>query len=299
VTSLFEPGSSLNNPIECFVFGSPTHSFPVRPHWHYFYEIIYILDGCAEMHSSDRSGADRCYHLSQGDMIVFHSQSVHSIFTDSPEKLRYAVLKFDISQFGMTSVYAPKLRSIFRYAEKSGMNIYFPADAANRMGCATIFSVCLNEATNHEYGCDIMMQAQIYTLLMGIVRSWMDDGMVISSRDFPQGESCDIESVTEYIDGHIDEHIRVEDIARECGLSYSCFAKKFRETYNMSCKEYIERMRIFKAEDFLLFTDFDLTYIAQETGFSDCSHLIKSFRRLRGMTPKKFRDSHKRKDRAE
>jgi YesN/AraC family two-component response regulator len=59
--------------------------------------------------------------------------------------------------------------------------------------------------------------------------------------------------------------------------------------YGVSCKEYIECFRIFKVEDFLLFTDFDLTYISQETGYSDCSHMIKQFKKYRGITPKQFR----------
>ncbi|MGN1090834.1 MAG: helix-turn-helix domain-containing protein [Huintestinicola sp.] len=46
---------------------------------------------------------------------------------------------------------------------------------------------------------------------------------------------------------------------------------------------------MFKAEELLLFTDYDLNYISQETGFSDCSHLIKSFKKYRGITPKQFR----------
>jgi len=291
--SLFERSNSLNNPIECFIFGDSGHTFPVRPHWHYFYEIIYIIDGTAQMHSADRSGDDRCYMLSPGDMIVFHSQSVHSIYTEDDGVLRYAVLKFDINQFGRTSAYAPKLRSIFRYAERCGMDIYFPREQTDKMSCGMIFAACLDEAAKHEYGYDLMLQAQIYSLLMSIVRCWLAAGMEINSRDFPQEESCDIDGVTEYIDARIGSHLRVSDIARECGLSYSCFAKKFQEMYNMSCKEYIERMRIFKAEEFLLFTDRDLNYISQETGFSDCSHLIRSFKRMRGVTPKQFRAAQK------
>ena len=36
------------------------------------------------------------------------------------------------------------------------------------------------------------------------------------------------------------------------------FAKNFKQYYGRSCKEYIEFIRICKAEDMLLFTDFDL-----------------------------------------
>ena len=33
----------------------------------------------------------------------------------------------------------------------------------------------------------------------------------------------------------------------------------------------------------------DLTYISQETGFSDCSHMIKTFRKYKNITPKQYR----------
>ncbi len=290
--NLFERTHSLNTPIECFIFDAGIQTFPIRPHWHYFYELIYILEGCAEMHSSDAHGADRCYSLSAGDLIVFHSQSVHSIYTDDPAALRYAVLKFDMGQFAMTSASVPKLRSIFRRAEQCGMDICFTAKAAEKLDCERIFSACIDEAQRQEYGCGMVLQAQIYTLLMNIIRRWVDSGLVISTTEQTGDSGCDIDSVTEYIDTHIDERLRVCDIAAHCGLSYSCFAKKFHEMYSMSCKEYIERMRIFKAEELLLFTGHDLNYISQETGFSDCSHLIKSFRNLRGITPKQFRMVH-------
>ena len=82
-------------------------------------------------------------------------------------------------------------------------------------------------------------------------------------------------------------------LAQMCGLSYSYFAKLFRETYNQSCKEYIEFTRINKATDLLLFTNQDLTYISQETGFADCSHLIRTFKKWKGMTPKQWKKTLK------
>ena len=77
-----------------------------------------------------------------------------------------------------------------------------------------------------------------------------------------------------------------------CNMSYSYFAKNFKQYYGRSCKEYIEFIRVSKAADLLLFTDFDLSYISQETGFSDSSHLIKIFRKWKGVTPKQFKKQH-------
>lgn len=284
MSGLFEKSDSLNNPIECFVFDAGRQIFPVKPHWHYFAELIYMLDGRAEM----RCG-DNLYTLNKGEMIIFHPSEVHSIYSSDGCLPVYAVLKFDINRFNLTPAYAPKLRSIFRYAKNSGMRIFFDGSAAERLECGRIWSVCLSEFTHYKYGRDLVLQSNIYELLMNIIRLWLEDGLVIDSRLIPQTEDHSIENITEYIDLMLSENLKVTDIAVQCGLSYSCFAKKFHEQYGMSCKQYIERMRLYKAEEFLLFTDFDLNYISQETGFSDCSHLIKSFKKYKGVTPRQFR----------
>ncbi len=97
--------------------------------------------------------------------------------------------------------------------------------------------------------------------------------------------------VSEYIFGHYQEDISVEDLARKFRMSYSYFAAKFKEYYGQTCKEMILAVRLQKAEDLLRFTDFDLTYISQETGFCDCSHFIKAFKQKYGVTPRKYRNS--------
>ena len=109
----------------------------------------------------------------------------------------------------------------------------------------------------------------------------------------PDDYDASIYSISKYIEQHCGEPLRVHELAQMCGMSYSYFAKLFRETYNQSCKEYIEFTRINKAADLLLFTNQDLTYISQETGFADCSHLIRTFKKWKGMTPKQWKKSLK------
>lgn len=286
---LFEESDALNTPIECFVFNSKSESFPVKSHWHYFAEFIFMLDGCAEM----RAGEDT-FILKKNDFMIFHPSEVHSIRFADDSFPKYAVLKFDINKFSLTPAYAPKIRDIFRYARKTGMRVHFKAEDAADMDCERIFSECVSEINEYKYGRDIVLQSSVYGLLMNVIRRWLADGMDIGGCGASSSGDCTIDNVTEYIDRALDDNLKVGDIALKCNLSYSCFAKKFREQYGMSCKQYIERMRIYKAEEFLLFTDFDLNYISQETGFSDCSHLIKSFKKYRGVTPKQFRINMKR-----
>ena len=281
---LFEKQDSLNDPIECFIFDASTGIFPVRPHWHYFAEFIFMLRGSAEMSSDDRT-----YTVREGDLIIFHPSSVHSIFSADGSCPLYAVFKFDLLKFPSIASYAPSSADIFRYARSNNMQIHFDRTQADLIKCRDIFTDCINEINNYQYGSDVMLRSQIYRLIFGIVRQWISAGLDIDECPVSANDAYGIENITEYIDSHLEENIKVTDIAEECHLSYSGFAAKFREQYGVSCKEYIERMRIFKAEEYLLFTDYDLTFISQQTGFSDCSHFIRSFKKYRGITPKQFR----------
>lgn len=281
---LFEESDLLNNPIECFNFSSESEYFPVRPHWHYFMEMIFMTEGTAEM----REG-NSVHLLSEGCMILFHPKAVHSIYSADGSPVRYMVLKFDINRMNGTSTYSPKLRSIFRCAEKKDMNVFFGADEAEKMGASEIFSKCISEMNTQKYGYDLVIRSELYKLLVEIIRCWQEQGFKVDSEAYAEDSRYDIYSITEYIDANMSSNIKVTDIADICGMSYSYFAKKFLSVYGKTCKEYMEDMRIYKVEEFLAFTDFDLTYISQETGFSDCSHMIKSFKARHGITPKQFR----------
>ncbi len=281
---LFERSDTLNTPIECFWYDAAQEVFPVRPHWHYFVEIIYMVEGVARIGVDDVN-----YLLEEGDMIVFHPKVRHSVYRANQMFPKYMVIKFDIGNFNMNSSYAPKLRNLFRYAQTCHMDIFFPKEVADYMGCQEKFDICLKETQNSLYGYDMIVKNRIYELLICVIRHWLDSGMSIASNVYGDDDDVDIENITEYIAETLHEGLRVQDLAEKCDMSYSNFAKRFKEIYGIACKEYVERLRVYKVEEYLLFTEFDLTYISQETGFADCSHMIKSYKKLRGITPGQVR----------
>ena len=44
-----------------------------------------------------------------------------------------------------------------------------------------------------------------------------------------------------------------------------------------------------RVEQLLLFTDYDLSRISEMTGYADCSHMIKNFKRIMEITPGQYR----------
>ncbi|MDP4177535.1 MAG: AraC family transcriptional regulator [Bacillota bacterium] len=289
---LFEESNILESPYEAFLFDAKNSLFPIKAHLHYFMEIIFMLRGTAIINCNKEE-----YLLEPGDLILFHPNTIHSIFSVSREPLKYDVLKFDINSININSSYTPKLSIIFRCAEGNmDAPVFFSSDNFKDFALDNLMNCCIKEINNKDYGYDIKIQTLIASLLIEILRIWRKHGFDTNNIAVIDDDSDSLHSLLQYIDEHSHESIKVEDLAEKCHMSYSYFAKKFHEMYGQSCKDYIEFIRLSKVKDLLLFTKFDLNYISQETGFADCSHLIRTFKKSIGITPKQFRLQHIKKN---
>jgi AraC-like DNA-binding protein len=287
----------MNSPYEAFVFDASKTTFPVRPHWHYFMEIIYMKEGQAMFECDGTT-----YVLEKGDLIIFYPESVHAVYAVAGFPIVYDVLKFDVNKLHAPNSYTPRLGAIIQAARANSsessraekkLPVVFREEKLRLLNVAQYFDTCIAELATRHYGYDIIVHNDISALLIIIIRLWYEKGFSPDKISAEPENAATIRSITAYIDEHSGENIRVEDLADKCDMSYSFFAKSFHDLYGRSCKEYIELMRVTKAEDMLLFTSHSLSWIAQETGFSDSSHLIKTFRRWKDSTPKQFRLDHR------
>ena len=63
----------------------------------------------------------------------------------------------------------------------------------------------------------------------------------------------------------------------------------FRQKFNQTLSTYITQIRMDKAKDLLLRTNWSLDVIAEKTGFSSSSYFHKQFKKVTGVTPQQFR----------
>jgi len=95
--------------------------------------------------------------------------------------------------------------------------------------------------------------------------------------------------VCDYIEGHLDQKIRLDGLAALAGLSTDHFARAFHQSVGVPPHTYLLRRRLEHVEHMLRKTDTPLSEIALATGFSDQSHLARHFRRWAGMSPRQVR----------
>jgi AraC family transcriptional regulator len=92
-----------------------------------------------------------------------------------------------------------------------------------------------------------------------------------------------------YIEAHLDEAIRIEDLTVITRLSPSYFSSAFRRSFGETPHAYLVRRRIVRAQELMLMTDEPLSQIAIACGLCDQAHLSKLFRRAIKMSPNLWR----------
>src|ERR687889_2190589 len=99
------------------------------------------------------------------------------------------------------------------------------------------------------------------------------------------GHSHRIARAIERLRQDFDRPLRIEDIARELGMSVSGFHHHFRAVTAMSPLQFQKRMRLQEARHLMLAEDLDAASAGYRVGYSDASHFTREYKRLFGAPP--------------
>ena len=268
-------------PYDCREIDSRTTLLPQEVQSHYYAEIVLVREGRirAFLDGEERTAAP-------GEVLFICPGVAHQVEAADGEAVRLCLLRLDPNRLPEGPVYAPSLRTLLIRACRDGMPMVVPAADAEKMNLPEMCTQCARESMRCEFGYDLNVKARLTMIWVAVIRYWTDHGFETGRQEL---QPDPIYSLSGYIQNHLRDGLRVEGLAEYCGLSYPWFAKRFREIYGVSCKDFIEQIRVGQVEQFLVFTDLDLNRISEETGYADCSHMIKNFKRVMNITPGQYR----------
>jgi AraC family transcriptional regulator len=81
----------------------------------------------------------------------------------------------------------------------------------------------------------------------------------------------------------------VQQLARECELSASHFARSFKVSFGVSPIQWVIGQRVSLAKQLLIQRDISLSDVATQTGFADQSAMTRTFVSCVGLTPGRWR----------
>lgn len=98
-----------------------------------------------------------------------------------------------------------------------------------------------------------------------------------------------VEFISDYINSNLEKKLNVKDIAKAVHCSPSVIYKNFHTCLGCTLGEYITNKRIEKSCQLLQSTTLSVEEISQAVGFSSAAYYSRMFKKLKGISPSKFR----------
>ncbi len=99
-----------------------------------------------------------------------------------------------------------------------------------------------------------------------------------------------LQKVLEHVRENIEKDLSVAEMAQVVGMSQYYFSKLFKLSTGTTPHQYVMRQRVERAQEMLRDGRAPLVDIATQVGFETQSHFTSVFRRLVGITPKRYRE---------
>jgi AraC-like DNA-binding protein len=119
----------------------------------------------------------------------------------------------------------------------------------------------------------------VYRLLMG------EQGDRLRHIAVQGGHTHRIARAIEQLRKEFDQPLRIDDIARELGMSVSSFHHHFKAVTAMSPLQFQKQMRLQEARRLMLGEGLDAASAGYRVGYNDASHFNREYKRLFGLPP--------------
>lgn len=255
-------------------------------HFHYFHELNAVVAGTGTHYVGDKQ-----YRIKPGDIFIIPPFVKHNyVFDDRNFNVfhiifknefftRYDSLLKNISGYGVFFDIEPHLRVY----NKSANAIISFSDKFDEF-CRDFERLASLSENNAPH-----VETELFALfVVSSVCHGLSEKQDSGSKDFDS--LFYVMKAVEFLQKNFSEKLTVDDLSAAANMSKSTFLRYFKRYYDTTPLEYLNAYRIKESQRLLKETNRNVTTIAQECGFFDSSHFIKTFEKSSGLTPVKFRE---------
>lgn len=249
-------------------------------HWHQHFEILYFLSGKALIEINSIT-----YEMQAGDAAIINSNDLHAGICLSDD-LAYYVLIADLSLLHSPSPDSVETKFITPLVQN---RILF----RNKTSGQSEFGECLlsivRELEERKLGYELSVKSHLYRVLTLLLRH--DVEQVLTEVDYAQRMKTleRFEPVFQDIEEHYQKPVTIEQLAGRARLSRFHFSRLFKELTGRTVTQYINGIRLNRAEYLLCNTDLTISEIAYETGFHDIYYFSRKFKQVKKVSPSEAR----------
>ena len=253
---------------------APLYSFGPSVRNHYLFHLI--ISGCGLLRSNDADGVTHHYHLGPGQGFLICPGQVNTYSADEQQPWKYVWLEFD-------GLRAPD------YLTAAGLGVSQPIYVPRETGQAGSLQERMLYIVNHPEATPLHLIGHLCLFLDELIQS------SATRREARGGQLRDfyIQEAVTYIQQNYHRDLTVEEIADVCKLNRSYFSKLFKE--NMGCppQEFLIRLRLSKATEFMKTSGASIGDISILCGYPNQFHFSRAFKKRYGMSPREWRNQNK------
>ena len=253
-------------------FSRSKHEIPYKMQTAHFHEKheLYVL----ERGQTKYFIGSELYVLKPGDMIFVPKGEFHKTDSEEHTSTERILLSFNDDFAG--SEYMPYINEM-----KSRKHIRLPQEQMYKIH--DILSKMEKEYKKKYAAYEDMEKLYLKQLLILISRYRLKD----TTNELDDTYRI-IQDAARFISENCTKSLNLNDIAKRHAMSPAHFSRQFKKITGIGLSEYINITRVTAAEKLLLNTDMQITRIAEECGFNDSNYFAAVFKKIKGITPKKY-----------
>ena len=97
--------------------------------------------------------------------------------------------------------------------------------------------------------------------------------------------------VKQYIDSYYQTNLSPQSLSERFFVNNSYLSRSFKENVGINICTYINQTRVEHAKELLTDTNYPISAVALNVGYTDANYFVKVFRKFTGMTPSDYRKS--------
>ena len=169
-------------------------------------------------------------------------------------------------------------QSILDLASEHGTTIHVPGQVT-RAGSTVLGQRLYREFRHRDTDSSLVIDGTILRLLLA------DESYGMRSELIPHW----LLQIREMLHEEPNRRRSLIDLSRHVGRHPVQISRQFHHHFGCTMSEYIRRIRISHAQSLLSCPDLEISDVALASGFCDQSHFTAIFRRVTGMSPRRFR----------
>lgn len=248
------------------------------------HELIYCFEGSGHIESRDKK-----YKIQKGDLLFNPAGELNKLITEYDKKLKIGQIIFDEELFSASvnmEREALYVLGLIKLHQKKENRIRLSGIGSERIN--KLYESMLWEFQNRYRGYSWAIRLKLIELLITVMRDKQFRIPLKQEIAKPLSNSH-IQDVLFYINADYMNNITVDDILQFCPLSRSHFHALFKKETGKTFIEYLNHIRVEKAEELLVSTDETILNIAIKCGFANQSYFCNTFKKTRLMSPREFR----------